>query len=291
MNANETTDLVIEPVTDHSGYRACERLQREVWGFADVALVPDHALHTIVEAGGLLLGAYDGVGPGREMVGFVLSLLGRHHDGSLRHCSLMAAVSPDWQNRGLGYRLKLAQREHVLKQGILVVTWTFDPLESRNAHFNLNKLGALATEYLPNYYGEFRDTRNRGLASDRFRCEWHLDSTRVKRRLDQGKSALSATELGQMELANRTQRLSSGLRRPAGFEYEVQGNHLLFEIPSDLQRLRQEDLELARAWRLETRKSLATYMEEGYIAVQLLHQSDRSFLILRRAEMGEVLAE
>ncbi|MFO8033780.1 MAG: GNAT family N-acetyltransferase [Candidatus Bipolaricaulota bacterium] len=290
MKTNESADLVIEPVAEHAGYRACERLQREVWGFADVALVPDHALHTIVEAGGLLIGAYDGVGPGREMVGFVLSLLGRHQEGPLRHCSMMAAVAPGWQNRGLGYRLKLAQREHVLQQGIHVVTWTFDPLESRNAHFNLNKLGAVVTGYLPNYYGEFRDKRNRGLASDRFLCEWHLDSERVRRRLEDDKSALSATELGQMELANRSQRLPSGLRKPAGFQYEVQGEQLLFEIPADLQRLREEDLDLARAWRLETRKSLGTYMEEGYIGVQLLHQADRSFLILRRAQLGEVLA-
>ncbi len=289
MAINESAELVIEPVADHAGYRACERLQREVWGFADVAVVPDHALHTVVEAGGLLIGAYDGVGPAREMVGFVLSLLGRR-DGSLRHCSMMAAVAAEWQNRGLGFRLKLAQREHVLRQGISVLTWTFDPLESRNAHFNLNKLGAVATRYLPNYYGEFRDKRNRGLASDRFLCEWHLDSARVRRRLEQGKLALSATELGQMELANRTQRLPSGLRKPAGFQYEVQGEQLLFEIPADLQRLREEDLDLARAWRLETRKSLGTYMEEGYIGVQLLHQADRSFLILRRAELGEVLA-
>ncbi len=291
MQTSEAAELVIEPVFDHAGYRSCERLQREVWGFADAALVPDHALHTIVEAGGLLLAAYDGIGPGREMVGFVLSLLGRSHNGALRHCSMMAAVAPAWQNQGVGYRLKLAQREHVLNQGIEVVTWTFDPLESRNAHFNLNKLGAVVTRYMPNYYGEFRDQRNRGLASDRFLCEWHLNSPRVRTRIEGGESALSATELGQMELVNRTQRLPNGLRRPAGFRYDVQSDQLLFETPADLQRLREQDLDLARAWRLEARKALGAYMEEGHVGVQLLHQSERSFLILRRARLDEVLAE
>lgn len=291
MGINGLDDFVIEPVTDQAGYRACERLQREVWGFAEAALVPDHALQTMLDAGGLLLGAYDGIGPGKEMVGFVLSLFGRGDDGGLRHCSFMAAVAPGWQGRGVGYKLKLAQREHVLRQGIDRITWTFDPLESRNAHFNLNKLGAVVTHYVPNYYGEFRDQRNRGLSTDRFLCQWYLNAPRVRRRLEGAEARVSATELGDLELANRTQRLPSGLRKPLGFAYEPRRDRLLFEIPPDLHRLKEGDLELARAWRLESRKALTAYMDEGFIGVQLLHQADRSFLILRRAGLEEVLAE
>ena len=279
-------DVVIEPVHNHRGYRECEALQKAVWGFDDIAVVPDHALHTIVEGGGLLLAAYDGIGPGREMVGFVLSLLGRLPGGKLRHQSLMAAVRPDWQGRGVGYLLKCAQRQHVLEQGIDLVTWTFDPLESRNAHFNLNKLGAVVTRYMPNYYGEFRDARNRGLPTDRFLCEWHLLSPRTESRLAGHTEPKLA--LGKAETINRTRRLPSGLRAPAGFRANLSAPQLLFEIPSDLQSLRRADLELARAWRLESRKALSLYFDDGYWAVGLFHEGERSFLVLERASQ-EVL--
>jgi predicted GNAT superfamily acetyltransferase len=281
-------EIVIEPVHDHRGYRDCERLQKEVWGFDDVAVVPDHALHTMVEGGGLLLGAYDGIGPGREMIGFALSLLGWWEVGkSLRHQSFMAAVREGWRDKGVGYRLKLAQREHVLDQGVELITWTFDPLESRNAYFNLNKLGAVVTRYLPDYYGEFRDERNRGLPSDRFLCEWHLKSPRVEARLSGERPTLS---LGRAEAINATKRLPSGLRAPAGARAALTAPLLLYEIPADLQTLKRRDLELARAWRLEMRRILPLYFEDGYIVSGLYHQGERSFLVLERAELGEVLS-
>ncbi|MBC7220155.1 hypothetical protein H5T55_01510 [Candidatus Bipolaricaulota bacterium] len=280
-------DLVIEPVRDGAGYRACERLQQEVWGFADLAVIPDHLIHMVTDAGGLLLGAFDGIGPGREMIGFTLSVVGLLDGQTLRHHSLMAAVRPDWQDRGVGYRLKLAQRERVLRQGIGIITWTFDPLESRNAYFNLNKLGGVVAHYLPNYFGELRDARNRGIDTDRFLCQWHLEAPRVKSYLAGGKPP--ALALGDVETINRTQRISSGLRAPAGFRPGLRAPNLLFEIPSDLQAMRKEDLDLARTWRLEARRALGTYLDEGYLVTSLFRQGDRSFLVLERTTLPRIL--
>lgn len=280
-------DLVIEPIRDSAGYRACERLQQEVWGFSDLAVIPGHLIHMVTGAGGLLLGAFDGIGPGREMIGFALSVVGLLDGGVLRHHSLMAAVRPDWQDRGVGYRLKLAQRERVLAQGIRVITWTFDPLESRNAYFNLNKLGGVVAQYLPNYFGELRDARNRGIDTDRFLCQWHLDAPRVKSYLGGGRPP--ALALGDVETINRTQRTPSGLRAPAGFRPDLGGLNLLFEIPSDLQVLRKADLGLARTWRLEARRALGTYLDEGYLVISLFRQGDRSFLVLKRTSLPEAL--
>ncbi|HEU68463.1 MAG TPA: hypothetical protein ENN53_04515 [Candidatus Acetothermia bacterium] len=280
-------DLVIEPVRDGAGYRACERLQQAVWGFSDLAVIPDHLIHMVVDAGGLLLGAFDGIGPGREMIGFTLSVVGLLDGGVLRHHSLMAAVRPGWQDQGVGYRLKCAQREHVLRQGIGIITWTFDPLESRNAHFNLNKLGGVVTQYLPNYFGELRDARNRGIDTDRFLCRWHLESPRVESYLRGGKPP--ALALGEIETVNRTQRTASGLRAPAGFRPDLRGANLLFEIPSDLQAMRKEDLDLARTWRLEARRALGAYLDEGYIVTSLFRQGDRSFLVLERSTLQRIL--
>lgn len=282
-------DVVIEPVQDFAGYRACERLQKEVWGFADISVVPDHLIHMIVQAGGLLLGAFDGVGPGREMLGFSLSVVGLWEQGKLRHHSLMTAVRPGLQDQGIGHKLKLAQREHVLRQGIDLITWTFDPLESRNAHFNLNKLGGVVRRYIPNYFGEdMRDERNRGLPGDRFLCEWHLRAPRVEARLA-GEPVLDL-RLGEVEVINRTVRLASGQRAPAGGRLGLTGSHLLFEIPSDLQTLKRANLEVARAWRGECRRFLQPYLEEGYIVTGLFREGERSFLVLEKAGLEEVLS-
>ncbi|HAZ27720.1 TPA: hypothetical protein DCY65_03455 [Candidatus Acetothermia bacterium] len=280
-------DVVIEPVRDGAGYRACERLQKEVWGFTDLAVIPDHLIHMVVGAGGLLLGAFDGIGPGREMVGFTMSVVGLLDGKTLRHHSLMAAVTPGWQDKGVGYRLKCSQRDHVLAQGINVITWTFDPLESRNAHFNLNKLGVAVAQYLPNYFGELRDARNRGMDTDRFLCQWHLDSPRVRSYLEGGKPP--ALALGDLETINRSQRTAAGFRAPAGSTLGLRAPHLLFEIPSDLQTMRKADLDLARTWRLEARRALSTYLDEGYLVTSLFREGERSFLVLERSSLPKVL--
>lgn len=282
------SEVVITPVRDFPGYRACERLQQEVWGFQAISVVPDHLLHMIVQAGGLLLGAFDGLGPSREMLGFALSILGLWENNSLRHHSLMTAVKPGYQNQGIGAKLKLAQREHVLRQGIPLITWTFDPLESRNAHFNLNKLGGIVRTYVPNYFGEeMRDERNRGLPSDRFLCEWYLEAPRVLARLEGPR--LPELPLSEVAVINRTHRLSLGQRAPTGGRLGLSARFLFFEIPSDLQALKRANLEAARAWRGECRKYLVPYLEEGYLITGVVCQGDRSFLLLERAELKEVL--
>ncbi len=277
----------IELVRDTHGYRACERIQREVWGFAETAVVPDHLIHMLVHAGGFLIGAFDGVGPGREMVGYALSTPGLWEGKKLRHHSLMTAVLPAWQDKGVGYLLKCAQRDFVLQQGIDLITWTFDPLESRNAHFNLNKLGGVVAHYLPNFFGELRDVRNRGVPTDRFLVQWHLSSPRVRSRLAGGESP--AIPLSQMDTINRTQKLPSGLRAPAGFQLGLTVPYLLFEIPADFQALRKADMELARQWRMESRPALSSYIEEGYVVTGLFRQGDRSFLVLEKTPLEAVL--
>lgn len=285
----EAEGVVIQPVQDFQGYRACERLQKEVWGFPDLSVVPDHLIHMVVQAGGLLLGAFDGPGPAREMLGFSLSTVGLWHDKTICHHSLLTAVRPGWQDKGVGRKLKLAQREQVLAQGIDLITWTFDPLESRNAHFNLNKLGGVVRSYIPNYFGEeLRDARNRGLPPDRFLCEWHLSSPRVVERLSH--EVRPDPSLGEVAVINRTQRTASGLRAPAGTRENLSEPYLLFEIPADLQVLKRTSLELARAWRMESRKGIPPYLEAGYIITGLFREGDRSFLVFRRGDLREVLA-
>ncbi|MFQ5927700.1 MAG: GNAT family N-acetyltransferase, partial [Terriglobia bacterium] len=123
-------------------------------------------------------GAYDG----NELIGFVLAFAGVRGDQTFLH-SHMAAVLPAYQNAGVGRRLKLAQRADALARGIRLVEWTFDPLEIRNAYFNLEKLGVIVREYLPDLYGRTTSPLHAGLPTDRLLAEWWLDSPRVEARL------------------------------------------------------------------------------------------------------------
>lgn len=278
--------IFIEPVKDIEGFRECERLQKEVWGCEDIAVVPDHAMLVMVKAGGLVLGAFAEEGGKREMVGFVLSLFGRTEEGRLYHYSYMAAVKEGLRDRGVGYKLKLAQREHVLTQGIDLIKWTFDPLESRNAHFNLNKLGGVATRYFENYYGFLRDKLNLNLPTDRFLCEWHLTSPRVERCLEKGFQGYPEDLVRDIPIVNEVHGLE-----PGPLDLGLREEKLLLEIPADFSAVKRESAELALRWRHAVREALNHYMGElRYLATGLVRSGGRSFLLLERRSLEEVLS-
>ncbi|MGD9316090.1 MAG: GNAT family N-acetyltransferase, partial [Anaerolineae bacterium] len=130
-------NVLIRPLESIAEFHACEALQRRVWVLPDdLEVVPLHLLLTAQRNGGLVLGAFDG----GELVGFLFGFPAYDQDGRPKHCSHMMGVDPDCQGAGIGYQLKLAQREFALAQGLDLVTWTYDPLESRNAYLNIHKL-------------------------------------------------------------------------------------------------------------------------------------------------------
>jgi predicted GNAT superfamily acetyltransferase len=219
-----------------------EALQRLVWTGDDTEVIPVHMLLASLHGGGLIIGAYDG----ERLVGFVFGFPGVNHtpDGvQYWHCSHMAAVHPDYRDGGLGYKLKRAQWQIVRQQGYGRITWTYDPLQSRNANLNIAKLGAVCDTYLPNYYGELRDGLNVGLPSDRFQVDWWVNSARVQRRL-------SKQPRKQLDLAhylsaktprlNETKINASGLITPCATDVadttlslDASVPFLLLEIPAD----------------------------------------------------------
>src|SRR5215472_7437130 len=155
-------------------FRACVALQREIWGEADLEIVPDTIFVVAAHSGGQILGAFEG----ERLIGFTLSLPGLRNGAPYLH-SHMTGVHADYRDRGVGRTLKLFQRDEALSRDIRLIEWTFDPLEMRNAHFNLNRLGAIARRYLANVYGITSSPLHRGLATDRLVAEWHLDSSGV----------------------------------------------------------------------------------------------------------------
>jgi predicted GNAT superfamily acetyltransferase len=155
-------------------YRACVALQKEIWAEADLEIVPDTIFVVAAHTGGQILGAFEQ----DRLVGFTLAMPGIRNRALYLH-SHMTGVHADYRDRGIGRMLKLLQRDEALSRDIRLIEWTFDPLEMRNAHFNLNRLGAISRRYLPNLYGVTSSPLHRGLATDRLVAEWYLDSPRV----------------------------------------------------------------------------------------------------------------
>ncbi|MBP7475162.1 MAG: GNAT family N-acetyltransferase [Pyrinomonadaceae bacterium] len=156
----------------------CVQLQRDVFALPEVELSPVRHLIVTKNAGGFTLGAYDG----ERLVGFVLSVPAFMR-GERAFYSHMTAVHAEYQSYGIGGRLKWAQRTRALAEGVRYIKWTFEPVKSRNAYFNLEKLGAIVSEYEENFYGVDYTTapgQEIGLASDRLFAEWHLESPKVQ---------------------------------------------------------------------------------------------------------------
>lgn len=167
----------------------CVALQKEVWGFSDADLVPLRMFVVAVKIGGQAIGAY----VGGRLVGFALSLPG-NRAGHLYLHSHMLAVLPGHRDLGIGRRLKLFQREQALSRGYELIEWTFDPLEIKNAYFNIRRLGAIARRYSANQYGMVSSPLQGGLPTDRLVAEWWLGSRRVESLLRAGSYAAPATE-------------------------------------------------------------------------------------------------
>ncbi|PYS40368.1 MAG: hypothetical protein DMF71_13430 [Acidobacteria bacterium] len=174
----EPPTIVIRDIEHLSEMSEVETLQKDVWGSDDLDVVPLTMLVATREVGAVLVGAYDGA----SLVGFVYGFPG-YENGRLVHHSHMLAVKSAYRNFNLGYKLKLAQRERVLAQGINRITWTFDPLQSLNAYFNFGKLGVLADTYKINFYGEATSSFLHQIGTDRLWVTWSLDSPRVRERL------------------------------------------------------------------------------------------------------------
>ena len=190
--------IVIRPCSGHDELEACVQMQIETWGYDDSDIIPRKAFLVGQKIGGQVLGAFDtdlpGAGPNgtpESMVGFAMSLPGvktgkNSTDGNPQPYlhSHMLAVRDNYRNCGLGARLKLEQRREALARGIRRMEWTFDPLEIRNAHLNIHKLGAVVRSYFVNFYGVSSSRLQGGLPTDRLIAEWYLDSDRVNEILD-----------------------------------------------------------------------------------------------------------
>ncbi|MBI2955880.1 MAG: GNAT family N-acetyltransferase [Acidobacteria bacterium] len=240
--------MEIRPCTRLEEIERCVELQREVWGFADVELVPRDIMVAMAMAGGHIFGAFDG----DRMVAFVLAFPG-YRGGRPHLHSHMLAVLPGYRDRGLGRQLKLRQREDALAREIELIEWTFDPLELKNAYFNLERLGAIVRQYVPNKYGRTTSPLHAGLPTDRLVAEWWLRSGRVE-------------------------NVVAG-RRPPHSEAGVR-----VRVPINIAELKRSDPALAERLQSRTREEFQQWLAQGYAATGFEFETDAGAYLLEPFE-------
>jgi len=212
-----------------------EQLQREIWGVSELDVVPALALRPQKEVGATLIGAF----AGGRMVGFVFGFPGILNGETIIH-SDMLGVSSEYRSQNVGYLLKLAQREAALKLGVKRITWTFDPLQSRNAHLNFTKLGVIADRYLINYYGETSSFLHQS-GTDRLWVTWLLDREPISRLdFDEIPALIRVGENGE----------------PIVNTDKTDENELIIEIPGESN---------PQLWREPTRTAFTSALNAGHI--------------------------
>lgn len=182
MPSSADKEVQIRTLAKHEEFQEAVQLQREIWGFRDVELLPLRLFIIASKIGGQVLGAFHG----QRMVAFCLCIPGLKPTGKPYLHSHMLGVANDFRNLGLGRELKLHQREYAMAQGVDLIEWTFDPLELKNAFFNIERLGAVARRYTPNQYGATSSHLHGGLPTDRLTAEWWIKSPRVRAICDGG---------------------------------------------------------------------------------------------------------
>jgi predicted GNAT superfamily acetyltransferase len=263
-------------------------LQRDVWPGSETDIVPAHLMITAVHNGGVVVGAF----VDDRLVGFVFGFPGIEFtpDGPRpKHCSHMLGIHPDQRDSGIGFTLKRAQWQLVRHQGLDHVTWTYDPLLSRNAYLNIAKLGAVCSNYRRSEYGDMRDGLNAGLPSDRFQVDWWINTRRVERRLGKRPRKplklenFSKAQLQPIYTARASGQADNWLRPPEHFS-PLNGKLALAEIPSDFIALKNGDFALARDWRFFSREVFETAFTQGYIVTDFIYDQAHSFYVLAHGE-------
>ena len=254
--------------------RLVPAVEQAVWGSDDRDTVPVLLLIAAKEAGSILIGAFDE----QRLIGFAFGFPGLER-GEISIHSHMAAVLPDYRNLNLGYLLKLAQRERALAMNLRLITWTFDPLQARNAHFNFAKLGVVSDRYRVNFYGQESTSMLHQNGTDRLWVSWLLDSDRVSDRLNR------TAELGTHQ--PETLLVACENCRPvrADLGNVLRSSSVGIQIPSEISSIEESDPALAGDWRQATRWAFTECLKSGLYVTDFLRgfstQSPGTYVLVK----------
>ncbi|MDF2661662.1 MAG: hypothetical protein K0Q94_4453 [Paenibacillus sp.] len=267
--------IVCEIVKEVETMNQIVRLQKEVWGTDAVTSMPQ--MIAAVHHGGVVIAAFDD----GKVVGFCYGFPGVK-DGAAYIVSHMMAIHPDYRDSGLGQRLKELQRSWALASGYDKVVWTFDPLETRNANLNLNKLGGTAKVYIENYYGELDDPLNGSMPTDRFLVEWELRSPRCENAIS-GKTPDVPRWSTYASLFDW--ELEGEFPRPVAASSGPTSDACLVPVPKAIRDMKTKNPELAKLWRFELRRQLTRSLADGYCVVGLWRtEQPVHYYVLEHAE-------
>ena len=239
---------------------SCEGLQEAVWQFNKGDIIPPRFMRVLCKHGGFAMGAFDD----DTMIGFVFGVPAIHYGRPSQH-SHMLAVLPEYRNHNIGFKLKIAQREEALRRNIDLITWAFDPLQSKNAHLNINKLGVIACSYDINLYGESSSSKlHSGLGTDRLLAEWWLVSDKVKIIVDRNAHGTVKKPLTNGMNINRAEYDEQGMLLPEGLNLSLTDDVLLLEIPDDIDKMKVSNIDVAHRWRALIQKAFLHYFNAGY---------------------------
>lgn len=287
--------MYIRKLKDITEYEALQQVQRKVWGFGP----DDTVLHlplmvAIQKSGGLVLGAFEQDAEATEqLVGFALGFIGRDEQtGKFFHYSQIAAALAEYQSQGIGLALKAAQRREVLQQGFDLIRWAFDPLEARNAYFNIAKLGGVCRKYIQNMYGPGRSELFGQLETDRLLVDWELTSGRVQQRLtlaEQGaKAGGPLADYRTAVSVNEIEWLAPNIPAVISTDLSQLEPRLKLEIPHQNKLVQKHALALAEDWRNQTRHLFAHYLAAGYYVADFFTLAEgsntRAFYLLQKNE-------
>jgi predicted GNAT superfamily acetyltransferase len=278
-------DLSIRDLKTIDDLTQLKAVEKEVWGMADEDTLPLTLAIALKAAGNIFVGAF--VKPEQQpeqkkdkhenrnnnkeqLVGFAFGFLGREHGQTTIHSHMLAVLDP-YRHLDLGSRLKQAQRERALAQGIREMTWTYDPLQSRNAHFNFSKLGVVSDTYKTDFYGPETSSMLHRNGTDRLWVRWILNSRRVRDRIASGPAGKNVrTEtLDALKLLAPLVRFDpSGKPARADLSEALARQRVSIEIPGDILEVERADMGLAREWRDATRWAFREALKAGFFVAE-----------------------
>lgn len=261
-------------------------LEKEVWGFTDPDVTPLALAVAMQNSGSIWLGAFDG----NELIGFAFAFPRVHASSrplEVGFHSHTLAVREAYRDSGIGYQLKLAQRQKALALGIAEMTWTFDPLRSRNAHLNFCKLGVVSNSYRVDFYGPATSSPLHSNSTDRLWVTWHMSDAGVEERL-RGK-AVRAELIDTLAHVPPLVRFNGdGVPVLEDLSQALARRRIAIEIPGDIEHIEREDRELARRWRRATRHAFTQALEHGFVVTEFCRsirgQQGPGAYLLERAE-------
>jgi predicted GNAT superfamily acetyltransferase len=282
-------NILIRDLHSFEDLSRLKAVEKEVWGLADEDVLPLTMVIACRAAGSIFVGAFDQ----DKLVGFAFGIFGQEQGRTTIHSHLLAVLEP-YRRLNLGFRLKQAQRDRALALGVREMTWTYDPLQSRNAHFNFAKLGIVADTYKLDFYGPQTSSMLHQNGTDRLWARWLLNSRRVRDRLA-GKDSRAETIDALRHLAPLVRFNGDGRPARAELAESLVRQRVSIEIPGDILEVERTDMGLAREWRAATRWAFSEALKAGFFVAEYCRsirgQQGPGAYLLQKGTVSEFLTD